>query len=567
VSAASPFTGRVVSDRYETGELFEHAHAARSKLLTHLGRDRATGEQVLVVVLRPELARDPAVRAEYAWGLERVAPLDHPGIAAIRAWRSDDAAGELVYITDVLPWHSRSIARLLRDGGVFRETEIVSIARLVLDALGHAHDRGIAFGNVKTSNLLVAPGAARVVNNGLPKPPFQFASIPQLGAYLGKPFACAPELIATGRFDARADLYGLGLVLYELVAGRLPHHAQDNLGVFFHSIIHDELPPVQDANPEVSTKLADAIARAVAKDPAARFASAAEMAAAIARVQARPVAMLTRERLVEMTTTAMPSPIAHAYAAIGAQLDDPARLQRVVDAASACVTFVGAVVVGARLRAKLEPIADAAARAQLARPSLGHWVAIAREGTREPLAALPELTDALWTQGRPSPTARAIDALVALRNDIRHGAAPSVGVARRKLDEHVPLLERVLADLRCLRDARLIVPRKLDVDDDELACEVDVLRGTRSPERRSVRLPLAQPVSIGRLYLATADLRDPILLAPLVVLATCPVCEDEELFVYESASAERIHYLSWQKGHALATTEPYTQFKKLGLLA
>jgi hypothetical protein len=79
-------------------------------------------------------------------------------------------------------------------------------------------------------------------------------------------------------------------------------------------------------------------------------------------------------------------------------------------------------------------------------------------------------------------------------------------------------------------------------------------------------LRLAVPVSLGQVYLADAELRRPLALSPLVTLATCPVCEDDELFGYESASAERIHYLSVQKGHSMAREDAYPAFRKLGLL-
>ncbi len=440
---ASPFTGRVLDERWEIGELFEQARADNSKLWTHLGRDRATGEQVLVNALRPALARDPAIRAEYAWGLDRIAGVAHPGVLRVLGHHIDDDAAELLFVSELLPWHSRTLARQLHEGAVYRETEVVAIGQLALAGLAAAHARGIAFGNVKTSNLLATRALDRVVHNGLPKPPFRFASIQQLGAYLGKPFACAPELIATGAFDARADIYGLGLVLYELVAGRLPFRASDNLGVFFTAIIEDELPPVRELAPDVSPRLAEVIARAVAKAPDARYQSATEMAAALAKAQPRAIAMLPRPRLAAMVATALPSPIAHAYAAIAVPLDDVGRLHRAVDAAQTCITFCASIVIAARARAKLDPVVpDAAARAQLSRPSLGHWLAIVREGTRSAPPGVPELADTMWVGGKPSAAARALDELVALRNDVRHGATPTGPAARRRLDEATALLER-----------------------------------------------------------------------------------------------------------------------------
>src|SRR5256885_7612798 len=104
------YSGRTLGQRYECGPLFEQAHSANSKLWTHVGKDTETGAQVLVVTLRTEWARDPAVRDEYAWGLDRIVTLAHAGIVAIRH-REIEADG-VVFVTDLLPWHSHSLARL-----------------------------------------------------------------------------------------------------------------------------------------------------------------------------------------------------------------------------------------------------------------------------------------------------------------------------------------------------------------------------------------------------------------------------------------------------------------------
>jgi hypothetical protein len=557
--------GTVLSGRWEVGPVFEHAESRNSKLVTHTGKDRERGDDVLVVALRPEWASDPKVRAEYLFGIRAVTPLEHEGIARLRGHVLEEQAGQLCFVTELLPWHTRSLARMLGDGAVLSEHQAVALARQVLEALAFAHERGVVFGNVKPSNILVPKGAGRAVVNGLPKPPFEFSSIPQLGAYLGKPWACAPELLATGRFDARADVYGLGLVLYELAAGRLPYHASDNLGVLFSAIVREPQPPVAEQNPELSPRLAEIIMQAVEKDPARRFASAREMSAALAKVQARPIALLTPARLGDMVGATMPSPLAHAFASIDQQVDELARLQRLIDTAQACMTLIGAIVLAARQGAKLPPIPDESAAASFSRPSLGHWAAIVREGTRgTTFEAVPELSSVMFVGGKPSSASKAIDALVTLRNEVRHGSTPTAATARKKLGEARAQLERLLAELLFLRDYRLFVPRALDYVDEGFLCDARVLRGARAPARQT--LQLRQPVTVGNVYLADADMTRVLSLSPMVQLATCPVCEDEEVFFYESAAADRVHYLSYQKGHSLAREEAIEAFRKRGLL-
>ncbi len=544
-------SGRVLGERWAIGDIFEFALSNQSKLWTHDAIDRQTGERVLAIALRPAWARDPAVRAEYEFGLDALGRLDHPGILPIRARFVDAVAGELVYITDPLPATTRSLSRLVIEGAVFSEAEIVAIASRTLDAVGHAHARGVIFGNVKPANIIVAAGRDAILLDGLPKPPFVFSSIMQLASYLGKPATCAPELIATGKFDARADIYGVGLVLYECVAGRLPFRLTDNLAVTLAGIVHDPLPPIEELVPDVSPRLAAVIACATAKDPAARYQTVEAMRAELERAQPRHVAVLTRERLQAAIVRTMPSPIAHAFAAIAREANPSAQLQHAVDAAHTTITLVGAIVAGARLDAKLPPIADAAAAKAFARMSLGHWAGLIREGARD----VPEF--AAFVRAKPG---RAIDALVALRNDVRHGATPTSGNTQKLLADCVPSLERLLADLLALAEQRLVVPRALDFVDGAFACDALVFRGGRPPVREA--LALAQPLTIGRPYLVGTRA---IPLAPFVVFATCPTCGDDELFCYESASGSTVDYVSYGRGHALAVADR-APFVKLGLL-
>jgi serine/threonine protein kinase len=556
--------GRRIGGRYEVSGPFERASSENSKLITFEGRDSEDGREILVVVLRPELFRDEAIRSGYLYGLERIRALDHPGIMRIHATELDEARSELIFVTDRVPWHSVSLARLLREGAIFGERQLVRMMREYLEALAHAHERGIVFANVKPSNILVVSEEHTIIN-GLPKPPLALSSVQQIGAYLGYPFACAPEVLDRGTFDARADVYGAGLVLYEICAGRLPIHGSNNLGVMFKEIIHDPWPPLASFNPDVSPRLADVVDRAVDKRPEHRFADAADMLEALARVPGRDVPLITRDRLRHLVHATMPFPIAETYASIEHQIDDAAILQRVVDAAHVAIQLLAVIVLSSR--AGKSPIPENVDARSLARPSLGHWVAILREGLRAGgITVAPELASLYFdARGRLTDAADAVNALVALRNEVRHGASLTVTAARKRLDAGRAHLETLLSSILFLRGYRMFVPRDLDYEEGRFSSEVVVLRGASTSFSRQ-RVSLSAPVSVGKVYFADDRFERVVSLYPLVIREGCPVCEDDELFFFESASDRRAHYMSFQKGHCPARDEHLPALERAGLI-
>ncbi len=154
---------------------------------------------------------------------------------------------------------------------------------------------------------------------------------------------------------------------------------------------------------------------------------------------------------------------------------------------------------------------------------------------------------------------------MALRNEVRHGSSIGVGTARKLLADALSELDRLLAGSLFLRDHVLFVARALNFEDGEFVCQARVLRGAQAPMAR-VALRLPRPVTMGRTYLATRDFTRVLDLHPFVIVDTCPICEDEEVFLYESAGADRSHFVSFQKGHALASVGALKLLENYGVL-
>jgi WD40 repeat protein/serine/threonine protein kinase len=168
----------------------------------------------------------------------------------------------------------------------------VSVARVgvqVADALAHAHGQGVLHRDIKPSNLLLDhKGNVWVTDFGLAKAASDGDDLTHTGDIVGTLRYMAPERFQ-GRADARSDLYALGLTLYELLTLR-PAFDETDRGKLLHAILHSDPPRPRRLNPQVPVDLETIVLKAVARDPAARYASAAEMADDLRRfIDDRPI--------------------------------------------------------------------------------------------------------------------------------------------------------------------------------------------------------------------------------------------------------------------------------------
>jgi len=241
----------------------------------HLERD------VAIKVMHAHLAERAGLRDRFLNEARANASLKHAGIVQIYDF---DVADGVAYIAmEMLDGRSlEDRCHELADGGAarFELDEALAIVTAIGEALSYAHGRGVVHRDIKPSNImLTVDGRAVLTDFGLAAVLDQ-TRLTTDGTSAGTPSYMSPEQAAGERGDHRADIYSLGVVLYQLLAGELPLQS-DNLVGMINKLINEPAPPLADKVPAVPEHVAAAVSRALEKEPDNRFASVDEMLAAL----------------------------------------------------------------------------------------------------------------------------------------------------------------------------------------------------------------------------------------------------------------------------------------------
>ncbi len=256
-------------------------------------RDLRHDRVVALKVLRPELAQTLGPE-RFLREIKIAAGLSHPNILALYdsgTWASADGARGLYYAMPYVDGESLR-SRLTREGQLSVE-DALRIARDVAAALAYAHDQGVIHRDIKPENILLsgypghrgAPGEWRVflADFGIAKAldAAGAEALTETGLALGTPYYMSPEQAgAERRLDQRSDLYALGCVLYEMLAGQPPFTAVTARAILARHAL-DPVPSLRSVRPTVEKSLERAVTRVLAKVPADRFATAAEFSLAL----------------------------------------------------------------------------------------------------------------------------------------------------------------------------------------------------------------------------------------------------------------------------------------------
>lgn len=232
---------------------------------------------VAVKILPRHLARDPNFVKRFEQEAKSIAALEHPHILPVHDFGTDQGYNYMVMryveggtLTDLM-------------GRNLSYERVAEIVGNIAKALDYAHRQGVVHRDIKPSNVLIDKhGAELLTDFGIAKvlEDSESTKLTSAGSILGTPAYMAPEQAEGKSVDGRTDLYSLGVVLYELLTGQPPYQAETPLAIVLKHL-HDPLPPPRTIKPGIPEAMERIVLKAMAKNPAERYQTAAEMAQAL----------------------------------------------------------------------------------------------------------------------------------------------------------------------------------------------------------------------------------------------------------------------------------------------
>ena len=238
------------------------------------GVDMMLEREVAIKFLRPELASQAQVVERFRSEAVTLAKLNHPNIATLYSFmrQGDSFIMVLEFVRGV------TLDHVIQQRGAVAVEQAVPIFCQMLDGIQEAHNFGIIHRDIKPANMMLTEkGTLKVLDFGIARI-LGTARMTRQGNIIGTIEYMSPEQVRGFETDARSDIYSLGMLLYEMVTGRCPFDIQNEFELMKAQIEHYPVPPRQ-LNPAVPEAVEQAVWKAIAKDPAQRFQSAAEFRA------------------------------------------------------------------------------------------------------------------------------------------------------------------------------------------------------------------------------------------------------------------------------------------------
>jgi serine/threonine-protein kinase len=265
-SPADHLTGRVLDNRYLIGSRVARGGMATVYEATDLRLDRT----VAVKVMHPGLGDDDEFAARFVAEARAAAKLSHPNVVAVFDQGNDD--GTVFLAMELIPGHT--LRDTIGKEAPLSPARALALLEPVVSALANAHRSGLIHRDVKPENVLIADdGRIKVADFGLAKAMSATTQHTATGVLIGTVSYVAPELVVEGRSDARADVYAVGVILYELLTGKKPHEGETPIQVAYKHV-HEDVPPPSRLSPGIPDYVDALVARATARDREQRPADA-----------------------------------------------------------------------------------------------------------------------------------------------------------------------------------------------------------------------------------------------------------------------------------------------------
>ena len=261
----------VINDRYEI-----HKRIGRGGMAdVFSARDLLLDRQVAVKVLFPEFATDANFVERFRREAQSAASLSHPNIVNVYDWGKFEGT----YFIVMEEVQGRTLAEILATNNQLTSKQAAEIASEVAAALGFAHENHVAHRDIKPANILIGTnGQVKVADFGIARAlnaPTE-ANLTQVGSVMGTATYFSPEQAQGAQPDPRSDLYSLGIVMYEMVAGKPPFTVENPVSIAYKQV-HDAPQPLVQIVADVPRSFEAIVAKLLAKDPKMRYPSAAAL--------------------------------------------------------------------------------------------------------------------------------------------------------------------------------------------------------------------------------------------------------------------------------------------------
>jgi eukaryotic-like serine/threonine-protein kinase len=265
---SSSMIGTVLSGRYR----LEAKLGSGGMSTVYLARDETLDRAVAVKVMHREMSEQEDQLQRFRQEARAVAKLSHPNVVSVIDAGEDGGHPYIVFEYVKGETLKQRIARV----GALDTQEAIAYAIEVARGLGVAHARNMVHRDIKPQNVLIdEEGRAKLTDFGISRQ-LEEAGVTATGRVLGTTDYVAPEQAMGRGVDPRSDIYSLGVVIYEMLVGQVPFHADSQVGVAMKHV-NEELPDVQRRRPEASAAVALVVERATAKNPAERYQAIGEM--------------------------------------------------------------------------------------------------------------------------------------------------------------------------------------------------------------------------------------------------------------------------------------------------
>ncbi len=292
---SDPLLGQTLAGKYRVEKLIKRGGMGAVYQGKHVLMDKT----VAIKVLRPALAVDDDVVARFSREAKAASRISHPHAVSVTDF-GESENGIVFLVMEYLD--GRTLKEIIRSEGAMSLTRVVEIIRQVTGALDAAHAQGVVHRDLKSDNIMVSQTNggdwAKVLDFGIAKiqqpPSVKDADLTAPNLVIGTPQYMSPEQCSqTQPPDARSDIYSLGVIIYEMLTGRVPFTGETATMIMMQQV-QDAPPSVLATRPDLPPAVAAVIMRALAKVPADRFQTAGELFAALSSAAGEDVSAAPR---------------------------------------------------------------------------------------------------------------------------------------------------------------------------------------------------------------------------------------------------------------------------------